>query len=100
MEDDKWSAIVEKTFDDIDFKKRLMADPKKVLLEEGIKIPDGVTIKVVESTPSETWLVLPCHREHIKFLSPYVAVHEVDGVEVPGCDPGKCKNPAAGCAEL
>ena len=100
MEDDKWSAIVEKTFDDNDFKKRLMADPKRVLLEEGIKIPDGVTIKVVESTPSETWLVLPCHREHIKFLSPYVAVHEVDGVEVPGCDPEKCKNPAAGCAEL
>ena len=100
MEDDKWSAIVEKTFDDIDFKKRLMADPKKVLLEEGIKISDGVTIKVVQSTPSETWLVLPCHREQLKFLSPYVAVLVVDGVEVSSCDPETCKNPAAGCAEL
>jgi len=99
MEDSEWNAIVEKSFADSDFKKRLMADPKKVLLEEGIKIPDGITVKVVESTPSETWLVLPCHREHIKFLSPYVAVHEVDGVEVPGCDPETCKNPAAGCAE-
>lgn len=99
MEDSEWNAIVEKSFRDSDFKKRLMADPKKVLLEEGVKIPDGITVKVVESTPSETWLVLPCHREHIKFLSPYVAVHEVDGVEVPGCDPETCKNPAAGCAE-
>lgn len=99
MDDSAWTSIVEKACFDADFKKRLLADPKAVLAEEGVSIPEGVAVRVVESTPTETWLVLPCHREHLKFLSPYVAVHEVDGVEVPGCYPGTCKNPAAGCAE-
>ena len=99
MDDSAWTSIVEKASCDADFKKRLLADPKAVLAEEGVAIPEGVAVRVVESTPTETWLVLPCHREHLKFLSPYVAVHEVDGVEVSGCDPDACKNPAAGCAE-
>lgn len=99
MDDNTWNSIVEKACGDADFKKRLLADPKTVLVEEGVAIPEGITVRVVESTPTETWLVLPCHREHLKFLSPYVAVNEVDGVEVPGCDPETCKNPAAGCAE-
>lgn len=99
MDDSKWNAIVEKACRDADFKKRLLAEPKKVLIEEGVAVPESVAVRVVESTPTEMWLVLPCHHEQLKFLSPYVAVHEVDGVEVSGCDPELCKNPAAGCAE-
>lgn len=99
MNDSQWCAIVEKAFSDAAFKKRLLAEPAKVLAEEGVAIPEGVTVNVVASTPKELWLVLPSHVEHIKFLSPYVAVQEVDGVEVAGCDPNTCKNPAAGCAE-
>jgi hypothetical protein len=94
----KWNFIVEKASSDVQFKNRLLAEPKKVLAEEGVAIPDGVDVNVVESTPTKVWLILPAHKESIKFLSPYVAVCEVDGVEVQGCDPKTCKNPAAGCA--
>ena len=98
MDTRKWNFIVEKSFSDIQFKNRLLAEPKRVLAEEGVVIPDGIDVNVVESTPTKMWLALPTHKESIKFLSPYVAVYEVDGVEVQGCDPKTCKNPAAGCA--
>ena len=78
MNDSQWCAIVEKAFSDAAFKKRLLAEPAKVLAEEGVAIPEGVTVNIVASTPKELWLVLPSHVEHIKFLSPYVAVQEVE----------------------
>lgn len=99
MKVNNWDMIVEKALSDSLFKKRLLAEPEKVLAEQGTVIPKGVAVTIVESTPTQVWLVLPKHRERIKFLSPYVAVREVDGVEVPGCDPKTCKNPAAGCAK-
>lgn len=99
MDTKKWHFIVEKASSDVQFKNRLLAEPKKILAEEGVVVPDGVTVNIVESTPKAVWLVLPTHKESIKFLSPYVAVCEVDGVEVQGCDPKTCKNPAAGCAK-
>lgn len=99
MDIKNWNFIVEKAFLDDKYKKRLLIEPRKVLAEEGIAVNDSVVVHVVESTPSEMWLVLPKHKESIKFLSPYVAVCEVDGVEVEGCDLKKCKNPAAGCAK-
>ena len=40
-------------------KKRLVADPKGVLAEEGIEIEQGYEIKVVEDTEKVSHLVLP-----------------------------------------
>ena len=40
-------------------KARLIAEPKKVLAEHGLKVPPGVTIKVVENTPQIFHVVLP-----------------------------------------
>ncbi|WP_075353113.1 nitrile hydratase subunit alpha [Desulfovibrio sp. DV] len=99
MKTDNWNSIVEKTFSNPQYKNRLLTKPNQVLAEEGVIVQEGVTVHVVESTTTEVWLVLPNHKEGVKFLSPYVAVCEVDGVEVQGCDPKKCKNPAAGCAK-
>ncbi|WP_082140131.1 nitrile hydratase subunit alpha [Desulfovibrio sp. TomC] len=98
MDINNWNSIVKKSFSNPQYKNRLLAESKQVLAEEGVVVPEGVTVHVVESTPTEVWLVLPSHMESVKFLSPYVAVCEVDGVEVQGCDPKKCINPAAGCA--
>ena len=91
-----WEAIVDKAGADATFKQRLLADPSKALGEEGVAVPDGVAVKVVESTDKEVWLVLPHKHSSIKFLSPYVAVCE--DPEVPGGDSKSCQNPAAGCA--
>ncbi len=92
-----WEAIVEKALSDSGFKERLLADPVKVLAEEGTVVPEGVTVRVVESTDKEVWLVLPHHKTGYRFLSPYAAVYEGEEGELPGCDPKTCDHPAAGC---
>lgn len=40
-------------------KARLVADPKKVLTELGVKVPEGMTVKVVENSSSVFHLVIP-----------------------------------------
>jgi len=91
-----WETIIDKAGTDAGFKQRLLADPAKALGEEGVALPAGVTVKVVESTDKEVWLVLPHKRSSIKFLSPYVAVCEDQ--DAPAADSKNCQNPAAGCA--
>lgn len=41
------------------FKKQLLADPKAVLRKEGVEVPDGVSITVVENTKALMNIVLP-----------------------------------------
>ena len=41
------------------FKKRLVTDPKAVLLEQGIEVPDGADVKVVENTDEVVYINLP-----------------------------------------
>ena len=71
MKSANWEGIIDKAGTDAAFKQRLLTDPAKVLGEEGIAVPDGLTVKVVESTDKEVWLVLPHKHSTIKFLSPY-----------------------------
>ncbi len=51
--------IVRACLKDPALKAKLIADPKAVLAEHGIKVPAGFTVKVVENTPSVFHLVLP-----------------------------------------
>jgi len=44
---------------DPSLRARLVADPPRVLAELGVKVPVGVTIKVVENTPQIFHVVLP-----------------------------------------
>lgn len=44
---------------DQEFKERLIAQPREVLAERGIGLPEGVEVEVVENTPSKIYLVLP-----------------------------------------
>ena len=96
MKSANWEAIIDKAGTDAGFRQRLLADPAKALGEQGVAVPDGVTVKVVESTDKEVWLVLPHKHSSIKFLSPYVAVCE--DPEAAAADSKNCQNPAAGCA--
>lgn len=54
-----WKAIVAKAWTDDDFRKALIADPNKVLAENGFKVPAGVTFNIVEDTQTERNLILP-----------------------------------------
>lgn len=42
-----------------ELKAKLIADPKATLAEHGLKVPAGITVKVVENTASVLHLVLP-----------------------------------------
>lgn len=55
----KHARIVAKAWNDPEFKRRLIKDPKKVLQEEGIDVPDHVEIRVVENTDTVFYLTIP-----------------------------------------
>ena len=40
-------------------KARLMADPKAVLKEHGLDVPDGINVKVVENADDCVYITLP-----------------------------------------
>ena len=53
--------ILARVLKDEDFKKALIANPGEVLSKEyGIKLPEGVTLRIVEDTPDVKHVVLPC----------------------------------------
>ena len=55
----KWAVCVAKAWADGDFKQRLMTDTAAVLKEEGLDVPKGMIIKVVENTPKVFHMVIP-----------------------------------------
>ena len=62
----QWAKIVAKAWADDDYKKRLIDDPASVLAEEGMEVPEGVKLDVVEATDKEAWMVLPPKPEEGK----------------------------------
>ena len=55
----EYAKIIAKAWVDEEFKKRLIADPATVLKENGIDIPEGMTVKVVERKENEIQIPLP-----------------------------------------
>lgn len=51
--------LVARCWADDTFKQQLLADPAAALADAGMPLPDGVTLRVVESTPDQFWLVIP-----------------------------------------
>ena len=55
--------IVARAWADETFKRQLIANPAKTLQEEGVEVPPGVEVRVVENTDDVFYLVLPERRE-------------------------------------
>ncbi|MEI8185818.1 MAG: NHLP leader peptide family RiPP precursor [Chlorobiaceae bacterium] len=51
--------IIAKAWADEAYKQRLIDDPADLLNEEGVQVPDGMTVKVVENTPVLFHVILP-----------------------------------------
>ena len=51
--------IVVKCWEDAAFKERLLADPAATLKAEGVDVPPGITVNVVEDTAQVLNLVIP-----------------------------------------
>jgi len=55
----KWELLISDAWGDPALKQRLQDDPETVFKERGIKIPDGVSLKVHASSDTEKHLVIP-----------------------------------------
>jgi len=59
----QWAKIVAKAWADENYKARLLAEPKVVLLEEGVELNEEVSYKVVEAAANQVVLVLPAQAD-------------------------------------
>ncbi len=59
MNEQTYKTIVAKCWGDPDFKQRLIADPTATLRTEGVCVPEGVKVTVVENTATEFTFVIP-----------------------------------------
>jgi len=55
----KLGQIIAKAWADQVFKQRLLADATTVLKEEGLSVPEGMTVKAVENTDKIFHMVIP-----------------------------------------
>ncbi|MBD2287754.1 NHLP leader peptide family natural product precursor [Microcystis wesenbergii FACHB-1317] len=54
-----WGEIVARAWRDAAFKQQLLGNPKTVLTEAGMSVPEDVELQVVQDTPTLRHLVLP-----------------------------------------
>lgn len=54
-----FSELQLRAANDPDFRAALLADPRAVLSEAGAELPEGVAVKIVESTAQELVLCIP-----------------------------------------
>ncbi len=59
MNEQTYKSIITKCWGDPEFKRRLIAEPIKTLRSEGVSLPDGVKVTVVENTATEFTFVIP-----------------------------------------
>jgi Nitrile hydratase, alpha chain len=70
----KWARVIAQAWADEEFKAKLLADPAAVLAANGIEIPQGMTIQVVEQKKNEILMPLPPEPS-----SSFTEVTELDG---------------------
>ena len=55
----KYAKLIAKAWSNESFKEKLLSDPRAVLEAEGIGVPPGVVVKVLEQTEKVAYLVIP-----------------------------------------
>ncbi|OME68763.1 NHLP leader peptide family natural product precursor [Paenibacillus sp. FSL A5-0031] len=59
--------IIQKAWEDPEFKKQLIANPKEAVKEAfGIEIPDTIEVEVVEESENKVSLVIPQNPKDVK----------------------------------
>lgn len=54
------SQVIQKAWEDQEFKEKLLNDPKTAIREAlGISLPENIKIKAVEETSDEFYLIIP-----------------------------------------
>jgi len=59
MNEQAYKSIITKCWGDPAFKQQLIANPVGILRNEGVAVPDGIKVNVVENTANEFTFVIP-----------------------------------------
>ena len=62
-----WARLVARSWADNEFRERLKAEPAAVLAENGISLPEGAPVRIVELTEGE--VIIPLPRRPSEILS-------------------------------
>jgi hypothetical protein len=60
-----YAQIIARAWQDDVFRQRLIASPTAVFEENGIRVSNGVTIRVMESTPDTYYVCLPLRPDEL-----------------------------------
>jgi hypothetical protein len=60
-----YQALVERCWNDEDFRNRLLSNPLQVLREEGYNFPEGSKVHIHQNTPDHLNLILPSTPENL-----------------------------------
>jgi hypothetical protein len=75
------TLLISKAMADEAFKSELISNPKAVIAKEiGKELPEGVEIKVLESTPEKLYLVLPLKVEFEEIPTDELSDKELEAV--------------------
>lgn len=85
---DKVAEIIARAWSDLSFKKRLHEDAREVLLEMGVEIPSGKSVRVVEDTADTYYLYIPPAP-----TADILGVQAVDVTSGVGSSSGQCCKP-------
>ncbi len=58
-----YGRVIRRAWNDAAFKQRLLADPARVLREEGVAVPEGIEARVLEDTERVRHFILPRQPE-------------------------------------
>lgn len=53
------SGVIARAMSDDAFRAALVADPTAVLKAEGVEVPEGLSVNVLQSSATQTFIVLP-----------------------------------------
>ncbi|MBV9389029.1 MAG: NHLP leader peptide family RiPP precursor [Chroococcidiopsidaceae cyanobacterium CP_BM_ER_R8_30] len=96
------SQLIQQAAQDPAFRERLLSNPKAVLNEKGLAIPDSVQIQVLQETPNQFYLVLPLEQSAPASGTNVLADQELERVS-GGAGTGQtgwtgCASGQSGCA--
>lgn len=76
----QYAKIIAQAWVDEEFKQRLLDDPATVLKENGIEIPEGMTVRCVQCKENEILVPIPPRPGGSEELSDEVLEHVAGGV--------------------
>jgi hypothetical protein len=59
MDNKKLSQLMMELYANSELKEEFIANPKKIMVEKGIELPENIDLKVLEETESVKYIVLP-----------------------------------------